>query len=100
MLRYNSAMGRDAEPVELNSTDLIEFANSLRIVATMIEADVESMRQRGIEVIQPKLWRSALKASTDLAKFAGAIHTSIASHSFLQSPPAKAVEPSPKPLQS
>ena len=76
------SMGREAEPVYLTEADLIEFANALRIVAAMIDADVETMRRKGTQSIAPKMWKTAVNASADLSKFAGALRTAIALENF------------------
>lgn len=75
-------MGRDAEPVKLSDAQLVEFANALRVIAAMIDADVESMRERGLRSITPKMWRTAVNASNDLARFAGALRTALAVENF------------------
>jgi hypothetical protein len=75
-------MGRDAEPVKLSIDQLVDFANALRVIAAMIDADVESMRERGLSSITPKMWRSATNASSDLARFAGALRTALAVENF------------------
>lgn len=75
-------MGRDAEPVNLDLDDLTQFANALRIIAAMIDADVDSMRERQLSTVQPRMWRTATAAASDLSKFAGALRTAIAARSF------------------
>ena len=66
-------MSRPNDPVELNGSQLLAFANALKIAAQTIDGSVQQMQIMSKETVAPKHWSSANKAAADISKFAGEV---------------------------